>query len=317
MTLRLRTHAIERRAITAVFVAVVLWATSSLTVRAAHSDALVFTTWRLWFALPPLFVIVALRKRHNPDLVLRPEGVSRLRWTALVTGAGAMFAAGAASAFAALGLTRILDVTLIAALQPVVIIGLAVMFLGERVDRGTVVRAAVAVLGTALVALAASTSGDWSLAGELMAVVSLFLNVGWYLYGRVLRARYPIDPFGFMLGVLTAAAIVTTPTALLAHGNLDLEPAAYWWAAATMVIGTTAHVLVVWAHRYVPASVSAPMLLAQPPMVAIAAWICFGEAPGIVGIVGCGVVIGALWGMVRDPAVTRVEDETPDPLPPD
>ena len=94
-TLPLPTRAIERRAIWAVFGAVVLWASSSLTVRAAHSDALVFTSWRLWFALPPLFVIVAYRKRRDPDLVLRPAHISRLRWTVIVAGAGALFTAGA------------------------------------------------------------------------------------------------------------------------------------------------------------------------------------------------------------------------------
>lgn len=309
--------ATERRAVSAVWVAVVLWSVSALFVRAGHSDALVFTTWRLWFALPPLLVLVVLRRRRNPELVLRAPGISRVRWTLLVAGAGALFASSAATAFAALGLTRLLDVTLINALAPVVIIALAVMFLGEHVDRGIVARAAVAVAGTVLVAIAGSTGGDWSLAGELLASLSLFLSVGWYLYGRVLRARYPIDPFGFMLGVLTAAAFMTTPIALIVHGSLRLSAAALGYAAATMVVGTSAHVLMVWAHRYIPASISAPLLLAQPPMVALAAWICFGESPGVVGIIGCFVVVGALFGMVRDPAVTRVEDETPDPFPPD
>ena len=113
-----------------------LWSVSALFVRAGHADALVFTTWRLWFALAPLSILVLLRRRRNPELVLRAPGMSRIRWTLLVAGAGALFASSAATAFAALGLTRLLDVTLIGALQPVVIIALAVMFLGEHVDRG-------------------------------------------------------------------------------------------------------------------------------------------------------------------------------------
>src|SRR5258707_9789465 len=101
---------VERRAVGAVIIAVVLWSGSSLFVRAGHSDALVFTTWRLWFALPPLALIVALRARgssRSRGVALWPPDVSRGRWLALMFGAGAFFVSGAATAFAALGMTRL------------------------------------------------------------------------------------------------------------------------------------------------------------------------------------------------------------------
>ena len=193
-------------------------------------------------------------------------------------GAGAFFASGAATAFAAIDKTRLLDVTLIGALQPVVIIVIAVLFLGE--PRTAPPRRAGVRRGPATVLVASSTSGSgsWSMAGEMLAVLSLFLNAGWYLYGRVLRGRYAIDPFGFMLGVLAAAAVLMTPIAILSAGTLRMSGSAYFWVTATMVFGTAAHLLLVWAHRYVPASLSAPFLLAEPPLVAIGAWVFFGEA---------------------------------------
>lgn len=315
VALSLRAHAVQRRAVAAVGLAVVLWSTSALFVRAGHADPTTFTVWRLWLALPPLALVVGLRLRRGEEVRLRAPGVSRGRWILVVTGAGAFFASGALTAFAALGRTRLLDVTLIGALQPVFVIALAVAFLGERVERANVVRAVVAVGGTVLVASAAAGHGSWSLAGDLLAVLSLFLNVGWFLYGRVLRDRYAIDPFGFMLSVLFAAAVLLTPFALAGHG-VHLPRAAVGYAAATMLVGTTAHVLLVWAHRFVPASTSAPLLLAQPPLVAVAAWACFGEALGVVEVVGSAVVVGALWGMVRSPVLEHVEDTTPDPVPP-
>ena len=259
-------HALQRRALGAVWIAILFWSASALFVRAGHADPLVFTTWRLWFALPPLAVIVAVRRRSHP-VMLRPPEVSRVRWALLVLGAGAFFASAAGSAFVAIDKTRLLDVALIGALQPVLIVAVAVLFLGERVDRRLVFFGTLAVGGTVVVASASSGSGSWSLAGEIVAVVSLFLNAGWYLYGRVLRSRYAVDPFAFMLGVLTAAALLMTPVAAVSSGTLRMTGDAYWWAAGTMVVGTSAHVLLVWAHRYVPASVSAPLLLAEPPLV--------------------------------------------------
>jgi len=315
LTARSRSLPVERRAIFAVVVAVVLWSASSLFVRAAHSDALVFTTWRLWFALPPLALIVATRARQR-GVPMWPIDVSRARWMALMFGAGAFFLSGAATAFAAFGMTRLLDVTLIGALQPVLIIAFAVAFLGESISRGHITRALIGIVATIVVATAASSSGSWSLAGDVVAVVSLVLNAGWFLYGRVLRTNFVIDPFAFMLGTLTSAAILATPLAVLVHGTLRITAGGMFFAACTMVSGTTAHVLMVWAHRYVPTSLSSPLLLGEPPLVAAGAWVCFHEALGPVEIAGSAAVVASLWGVVRSSELEHAEADAPDPAPP-
>jgi len=315
LTVSTRAYALPTRTMAAVWMAVALWSASALTVRAGHADPIAFTTWRLWLALPPLALVVGVRSARGEPLVMRAPGMSRARWALIIAGAGGFFASGAATAFAALGRTRLLDVTLIGALQPVLVIALAVAFLRERTDRATVSWAGVAVGGTVLVASSAAGSGNWSLAGDLIAVLSLFLNVGWFLYGRVVRDRYTVDPFAFMLAVLFAAAVMTTPVALLG-GGLDLTRAQIGYATLTMLVGTAAHVLMVWAHRWVPASRSAPLLLAQPPLVAVAAWALFGEALGPFEILGAVVVVAALRAMVASPALEHAERETPDPAPP-
>jgi drug/metabolite transporter (DMT)-like permease len=238
------------------------------------------------------------------------------RWVVLLFGAGAFFFTGAATAFAALGLTRLLDVTLIGSLQPVLIIGVAVAFLGERVRGSHVVRAVVAVAGTIVVAAAASGSGTWSLAGDVVAVISLVLNAGWFLYGRVLRTSFVIDPFAFMLGTLTAAALLCTPVTLIVHGGLGISHRGLFFAACTMMSGTTAHVLMVWAHRYVPTSVSSPLLLGETPIVAAGAWLFFSETVTPLEAIGATIVVGSLWGVTRAPELERVEHDIPDPTPP-
>ncbi len=313
---RSREMPVERRAVGAVLIAVVLWSCTSLFVRAGHSDALVFATWRLWFALPPLSAIVVWRARHTDAAPFLPADVPPARWLALLVGAGAFFVAGAASTFAALGLTRLLDVTLIGSLQPVLIIGFAVAFLGEHVARTHLIRAAIAIVGTVAVALAASGGGTWSLSGDLVAVMGLVFNSGWFLYGRVLRTRIVVDPFAFMLGTLTAAALLTTPIALVAHGSLGISANGLFFATCTMLGGTTAHVLMIWAHRHVPASVSSPMMLGETPLVAGGGWVFFGESIGVLEGIGAAAVVGSLWGVTRGAELERVDHDVPDPAPP-
>ena len=307
---------LERRALLAVVAAVVLWSCSSLFVRAGHSDALVFTTWRLLFALPPLALIVFVRSRRTPGPTWRPPDVPPRRWVALMFGAGAFFVSSAATAFAALGMTRLLDVTLIGALDPVLIIAFAVAFLGEPFNRRHTIPAAVAILGTVIVTSAASGSGTWSLAGDVVAVVALVLFSAWFLYGRVLRTSYDIDPFAFMLGTLTSGAILLTPFTLVVHGSLEISGRGLFFAACTMVSGTTAHVLMVWAHRFVRPSISSPLTLGEPILVAAGAWIWFGESLNAIEIVGSAVVVVALWGVVRSHELEEVELPIPDPVPP-
>ncbi len=313
---RSRSVPVERRAVGAVGFAIVLWSGTSLFVRAAHADALAFTTWRLWFALPPLAVIVGWRSRRSDSAPFWPDDVPTARWVLLLAGAGAFFVAGAATTFAAVDQTRLLDVTLIGSLQPVLIIGFAVAFLGEHVARTHLIRAAVAITGTLLVAVAASGSGSWSLSGDVIAVFSLVFNAGWFLYGRVLRTRIVVDPFAFMLGTLTAAALLMTPIALVVHGSIRIPAAALLYAGATMLAGTTAHVLMIWAHRHVPTSVSSPMLLGEAPLVAGGAWVFFGESINALQAVGAAAVVGSLWGVTRGEELEHVEHDVPDPTPP-
>ena len=204
-------------------------------------------------------LIVAVRRRSHP-VMLRPPEVSRVRWALLVLGAGAFFASAAGE--------RVRrdrqdpppgrDADRRAAAGP------------DRRGRGAVPRRArrppARLLRRCSRSVGPSSSrrrrraaGTWSLAGEIVAVVSLFLNAGWYLYGRVLRARYAVDPFAFMLGVLTAAALLMTPVAAVSSGTLRMSATHTGGRRRRWLSARAAHVLLVWAHRYVPASVSAPL----------------------------------------------------------
>ena len=55
---------------------------------------------------------------------------------------------------------------------------------------------------------------------------------------------------------------------------------------------------------------------AEPPIVAVGAWIWFDEALTPVQIVGSAVVVASLWGLVRSPELEHVEDDAIDPAPP-
>jgi drug/metabolite transporter (DMT)-like permease len=307
---------VERRALAAVCVAVVLWSGCSLFVRAGDTDALVFTTWRLWLSLVPLSAIVWFRSRGADATPFKPVDITTGHWLLVLFGAGAFFVSGAATAFAALQMTTLLNVTLIGALSPVLVIAFAVVFLGERVKSAHALQGTIAIVATVVVAFAASGGGTWSLAGDLVAVVSLFLNSGWFLYGRIVRTNLTVDPFALMLGTMVTGAVILTPITLVVHGSLEISGKGLFYAVCVMVAGTSAHIFMIWAHRYVPTTISSPLLLAEPPLVAAGAWLWFGESLNAVEILGSAVVVASLWGLVRSSDLEQVEHDVPDPAAP-
>jgi drug/metabolite transporter (DMT)-like permease len=171
------------------------------------------------------------------------------------------------------------------------------------------------VAGTVLVALS-SLAGSGKLAGNLLAAASMAFSAGWFLYGRVLRDRFNADPVTLMLCVFTSSAVLMTPVAYFGTGSLRISEAGFGFAAATMATGTTAHLLVVWAHRYLPTSVSAPLLLAEPPIVGLAAWACFDKSRQRSPSSDRQLCSPPCGGVVRSSAVEHIEDQTPDPVPP-
>ena len=222
-----------------------------------------FTSWRLWLALPPLLVLVLLRGRRNPDLVLRAPGISRARWTLLVAGPGRVVRVQRRDRVRGAGADtpprRHAD-----QLAPTGRDHCA----GRDVPRGARRRQhrhprRGCSCGHGARGHRRVDGGRLEPRGRVARDPQLVPERRLVRVRPRPSARYPLDPFGFMLGVLTAAAIMTTPIALIVHGSLRLSPAASGYAAATMVVGTSAHVLMVWAHRFVPASVSAPFLLAH------------------------------------------------------
>jgi drug/metabolite transporter (DMT)-like permease len=309
------TRSVTRLAGVAWVAALLGWSVSNLFVRASHTNPEVFTTWRLWLAVIPLGILRRMRRHRGDQVAFWAPGVTRTRWALLLGGASVLFVAGMVTGFSAIDDTNLLSATLIGSLQPILIVGFAVLFLGEHAKWSLVARGAVAVTGTVLVALSGS-AGSGRITGDLFATASMALSAGWFLYGRVLRDRFNVDPVTLMLCVFTSSAVLMTPVAYFGTGSLRISGAGFGFAAATMAAGTTAHVLVVWAHRYLPTSVSAPLLLAEPPIVGLAAWACFDQQPAALAIAGSVVVLAALWGVVRSSAVEHVEEQTPDPVPP-
>lgn len=286
------------QALGAMTLAVLMWTTNVYFIRRAD-DILLFTTWRMMFALPVLAVtagLLQLNPRRSPHA--RKEPLGRDVRLGLV-GIGVLFGISALVNFTATNETTLVNVGVIQALQPAVVALLAGRVLGELVDWAMITRVGLAIAGACVVAAASVGVGTWSLHGDLLAVLGLGLNSLWFLAGRWVRTRTHLAATTYMVVVFTSAAATLLVATAVAGRSLAVDRTTVVLAALTALFGTVGHVLVAWAHRYLPATLSSMFLLSQPVLIAVLAWVAFREALHPLDILGGAIVLGSLTGIVR------------------
>ena len=153
--------------------------------------------------------------------------------------------------------------------------------------------AGVAFAGVALVVYGSSGAPDWSPKGDLLAVGSL---LGWTWYFIVSkRARQTLGALEYQTALLATAAIVLLPVALIWGKGLSPGPAIKWlWVLAVVAAAGSAHLLVNWAHRYVPITRSSLLTLSQPPFSLLAGAQFLGQNPKPLQLAGMAIVLVAL-----------------------
>src|SRR4051812_15995743 len=186
-------------------VAVVIWGVGPLFVKATGVSGLTVATYRLWLAIPVMYVI------------LRIMG-GRLTWpiVRVAAPAGASFAVDIGLGFSSFNHTSIANATLIGALTPLLVLLFAPRLFGDHIRRIDLLWIALALGGTVLVVLAGGKNGgENGFLGDALAAASLLAWTAYFLY--VKRSRVDgVPAFAFMTAVIATGAVALTPYALFA-----------------------------------------------------------------------------------------------------
>src|SRR5438093_101895 len=190
---------------------------------------------------------------------------------------GVFFAADIGLGFTAIKHTTIADVAVIGALAPVAIVIVSARRLHERITTRDWALVGVSFAGVVLVAVASSGLPSWSPFGDLLAALGIVTWSAYWFFSRSVRDR--ADPIVYFACVMIAAAIVMTPTAIIASG-VPAWPAARDWLAIwglALVPGFVGHTLVIWSHRHVESWRSAMITQCSPVITVTLAWVVLGE----------------------------------------
>lgn len=278
---------------------VVIWGLGPPITKLVSAPPLVGVSMRFWISIPLVWVITYAMGGRVTKQVLRS--------TAL---AGVLFGVNLAFVFTALHHSSVAVLSVIATLQPGIVLIVAGRFLGERATPWHISWTAVGVLGVAVAILGGDPEVRGSPIGILLGAASMLTFTGYYLINRRARATTPISPMEWMCGVTLFAGLFITPIALLTQSADDYAELAgmdwLWLLFVAVVVGIVGHTMMSWAHRFIPASRSSLYLLLMNVVAIAAAWPIHDERVTPVQALGGLVVLGAVAAVVSRPASVRV-----------
>jgi drug/metabolite transporter (DMT)-like permease len=285
-------ESVRTRALAAVGLTVVLWGASPVLIKAVQATGLVTAFYRLWLAIPFLWVIGSLQ----------PGFAGRLdrHWLRASLIGGLMFGVHQILFFCALKWTSVANVTVIGALQPALVLLVAGSLFGEHATVRAIAWASVAVLGTSAVALGGGKGTGLQLAGDALAVLNLLAFTTYFVASK--RFRVHTRAWEYTLGMTTVAGLVVAVVCVLTAQDFA-SPSGNDWLILFVIgalPGTLGHVLTNWAHAHTSAFAVSNLLLAAPVLSTAFAWIALGEslrapqlAGGLVALAGIAMVIGS------------------------
>ena len=241
----------------------------------------------------PVIMVVWLRFVTHvlfAGLVLFPvKGVSliktnHLRWHVL---RALMFVAMTGINFWALQYLQLTVTASIFFSVPMLIALASASLLGEKLDAGRWIAILAGFAGVLVIIRPGSAEFHPAM---LASVVNAVLYAAFMMMTRRLAAYDSPETIQYLPAV--GAAIGLTPFALAAWQSPSgwLE----WTVACLLgVLGGCGHYLLALAHRYAPASVTAPFLYQQVIYMALFGYLVFGDVPGPAVWLGATIVIGS------------------------
>lgn len=277
------------RGMAAVVLAVVAWGMGGVIIKLVDTGALVFAFYRLWLAVVFLVTVLLATRRRFTWAGLRTSGPG-----------GALFGLHIVLFVSAVQRTSVADVTLIGALQPVLLLVVG-PWLGEQITARHVAWTAVAVAGVAVVVVGSAGSPVWSLSGDVLAVGSVMTFTGYFLVSK--RARVNLGTLEYFAGLQLVAAVVVTPLVFLAHHNLSLSSASDQLLLLFFVLvpGSGGHLLMNWAHRYVDVWASSLLILGVPVVATAGATALLSEPLGPLQVIGGLLILAATAAVTTRP----------------
>jgi drug/metabolite transporter (DMT)-like permease len=291
----------------AVFIAVFAWGIGPLLFLAPSISINSVLFYRVLFWPPLLYLIVRRNGAKINDKLFRSVLVP-----------GILFGVSTIFGFTAITTTSVANATIIGNISTAMVLFVAPRFLNEKISKSQALLAFTSFAGVAAIVFGAGNTGGSSLFGDFLALVNALTWTVYFISSKRRRVD-GVDTWQFLFGVSVIQVFVVVPYALLTSNDIlqitwrDLG----FLIAMTLFSGTIGHSFMLWAQKYVDASVSSLILLLGPVISSAGAWLVYGQQISLVQVIGGAIVLASLAGVVRMSSSAKINKEvlsTADPL---
>ncbi|MDX2142705.1 MAG: DMT family transporter [Rhodospirillaceae bacterium] len=200
--------------------------------------------------------------------------------------AGAFFAGDLCVWHWSILLTSVANSTVLANLSPVFVVIAAWLLFKERVSRVFLMGLLTALAGVAVLMSESLTVSATTLTGDVLGLITSWFYAGYIL--TIARVRQRVSTAAAMAWGGLAASVILYAIAWAWEGNVWPGTTRGWLVAiglagVTQIVGQT---LIALALAHVQAGFGAMVLLLQPALAALLAWVLFGEPLSVWQVIG-------------------------------
>jgi drug/metabolite transporter (DMT)-like permease len=265
----------------------------------------------------PSLIIAALRLTIA-SLLLAWPGTIRVRHEygrltradlGLLLASGLLLGAHFASWITSLAHTSVMSSVVLVTTTPLWIALASPLVLGERNPLATWLGILTAMLGGTLIGLADSSTAEFALQGDLLALVGAVAGAGYMMIGR--RVRQRLSLLAYIWPVYSTAAVVLMVWTALLGLPLIPYPLAAYGVIALLALGPQliGHSSINYALRHLSATYVAVVMLAEPVGSTILAALFLKEHPGLPQLGGAVLVLAGIAVASHAEQLRRVPGE--------